>query len=326
MKKFLRGLDILFLARPAVLISVWGFSVFGYYCGSMPDNIFTFTILFGKKYLIAFGWMVLFSLAVGAVYVLNQIADYTVDGKNDGFPLLVKSGIHRSVAFWYAVVLTIIATGCPLIAGHVTLSILALSALILGTVYSFKPVYLSGRPFTDFLTNATGYSIIAFGAGWYLSPVENILRMDFFQAALPYFLLMCGGSISSTLPDIRGDSACGKRTTAVTFGVKGAHLITVAFVMAGGVAAFCIKDLPAFIIAIEFFIVDILYFILQSQKTMEATYKITGGIAMILAGVMFPVLIPAGSVLFGITWLYFRLRFGISYPSLVPVANASNKV
>jgi len=325
MKRFLRVLDILFLARPAVLISVWGFSIFGYWCGCRLSNTFEISILLGKKHIAAFGGMALFSLSVGAVFVFNQIADLDVDAKNEGFPLLVRSGIDRRTAALYALILSCIAIFIPLVMGDSTLALFSFASIVLGILYSFKPAYLSGRPFTDFLANAVGYGVIAFGVGWYLSPEKDILAKAFTRAALPYFLLMCGGSISSTLPDVSGDRAGGKRTTAVVLGIIPAHCLTIVLIIAGGMLAFLDRDLLALIIAVEFLVVDILYFIVRSRKLMEATYKVTGGIAMALAGAIYPLLIPAGLAVFIGTWLYFRFRFGISYPSLVPVIHASDK-
>ena len=325
MRVLAKGFDILFLARPVVLIPVWGFSIFGYWCCSRSSNTFEVSILFGKEHVSAFGGMALFSLSVGAVYVFNQIADYEVDAKNEGFPLLVKSGISKRTAFWYALILCSMAILIPLFTGNVALSLFSVAAVALGTVYSFKPVYLSGRPFTDFLANAAGFGFIAFGVGWYLALEKGIFDITFMGAALPYFLLMCGGSISSTLPDISGDNACGKRTTAVTLGVTAAHGLATLFILGAGIAAFINRDLPALIIAAESLAVDILYFILKTRTIMEASYKVTGGVAMVIAGVVYPLFIPVAAAVFIATWLYFRLRYGISYPSLIPVTNASDQ-
>lgn len=322
MKILARVADIVFLARPVILIPVWGFSIFGYVCGMSNGKPWEFKILFGWKHLAVFGDMLLFSVAVGAVYVFNQIADYEVDARNEGFPLLVKSGIQKESAFWYAVLLSLASIAVPWFRGSMTLALFSAAALVLGLLYSFKPVYLSGRPVTDFLTNAFGFCVIAFGAGYQLS-VEEVINRELIWSALPYFLLMCGGSISSTLPDRSGDLACGKRTTAVVLGLRGAHILTISFVIAGGIVSFYMKDFIAFFISVEFFIVDILYFIRQTRRFMEATYKITGGIAMTLAGVVYPLFIPVAGAVFLLTWLYFRLRYGISYPSLIPVSNVS---
>ena len=325
MKLFIKGFDILFLARPVILIPVWGFSIFGYWYGNRMNDTFELSILLGKEHITALGGMVLFSLSVGAVYVFNQIADYEVDAKNEGFPLLIRSGMSKKVALWYALILSSIAIVIPLITGDTVLSLFSAAAVVLGLLYSFKPVYFSGRPFTDFLANAVGYGFIAFGVGWYLSPAKDIFGIIFVRAALPYFLLMCGGSISSTLPDIAGDKACGKRTTAVVLGTIFAHSIATIGIIIGGMVAYINKDILALIIALVSLIINILFFILKTRAIMEATYKISGGIAMIVAGVVYPLFIPVAAVVFTATWVYFRLRHGISYPSLVPVANESDQ-
>lgn len=326
MKLLVKGVDILFLARPVVLIPVWGFSIFGYWCGNSVDKSFDITLLWGREHIPSFLKMIAFSLSVGSVYVFNQIADFTVDSRNEGFPLLVRGGFDKRIALSYAIVLSIVAMVIPIISGYPYISLFSLAAIVLGILYSFKPFYLSGRPSTDFLANAFGFGIIAFGVGWYLSPQKGALALTYIRAALPYFILMCGASISSTLPDIPGDKACGKRTTAVAVGVIRAHSITMMFIIAGGIIAFMTRDILAFAIAVEFFIIDILYLFVKSRALMEATYKVTGGIAMMLAGAVYPLFIIIAVGVFVVTWLYFRLRYGISYPSLVPVANVSNKL
>lgn len=325
MRLLVKGFDILFLARPVILIPVWGFSIFGYWCCNRLSNAFEVSILLGKEHISAFGGMMLFSLSVGAVYVFNQLADVEVDAKNEGFPLLLRSGISKRTALWYALILSGMAIIIPLFTGNTALSLFSAATVVWGILYSFKPVYLSGRPFTDFLANAVGYGFIAFGVGWYLSPGKDIFGIAFIRAALPYFLLMCGGSISSTLPDISGDKACGKRTTAVALGIIPAHSMATVFIIASGIVAFINRDTLALIIAVESFFVDILYFILKTRSVMEASYKITGGIAMAVAGVVYPLFIPVAAAVFIATWLYFRLRYGVSYPSLIPVTNASNQ-
>jgi len=325
MRLIVRGIDILFLARPIVIIPVWGFSVFGYWCGLSAGRDFTVTLLWSREAFLHFYEMALFSLAVGAVYVLNQIADYEVDARNEGFPLLVKSGIARTTAYGYAGFLGCISIGIPLAALNYSLAIFSFCAILLGVIYSFKPVYLSGRIGGDFLTNATGYGIIAFAVGWHFVPERSMLSMLFIKAAAPYFFLMCGGSIGSTLPDVGADSELGKRTTAVVLGISRAHYLATLFVVAGAAAALINRDFIALIMALCALIIDVLYAVIRTKRLMEATYKVGGGIAMLLAGILYPVFIPCALFIFILTWLYFRVRHKISYPSLVPVANVSNR-
>jgi 4-hydroxybenzoate polyprenyltransferase len=317
----LRLVDILFLARPVVLIPVWGFSILGYWTALRAGDLQVSAILFGREFFAVFDEMAVFSLAVAAVYVVNQIADYTVDAANDGFPLMVKARIGAAEASVFAALCAVAAIGVPLLTGEYVLTCLAAAAIVLGIVYSFRPVYLSGRPFADFIANAAGFGIIAFGTGWRLAHGEGLFSYHFFSAALPYILIMCAGSIHSTFPDVPGDRRCGKNTTAVYMGIFPAHLLALFFVLSGGGAALISRDPVAGLIALVFLAIDLLYVFRRTQPCMEATYKISGGFAMVIIGILYPLFIPAAAGVFCFTWIYFRVRFSVSYPSLVPLAH-----
>jgi 4-hydroxybenzoate polyprenyltransferase len=324
MKLILKSIDLLFLARPVVLIPVWGFSIFGYWSGLNIGKPFTMRMLWGREYLSAFFYMVIFSMSVGTVYILNQIADYKVDSENEGFPLLVKGNIRIKAALWYSFFLAAVSLAIPFIAGYKMVSMFSGIAILIGLLYCFRPFYFSGRPFTDFLTNAIGFGIIAFGVGWYLVPGSSIEDTFFVKAALPYFLMMCGGSICSTLPDYPGDKAYGKNTTTVVFGITTALIIAIVFDIAAVTYAFFVKDVIAFLCAVVAFPIYILYSMIKSRMLMEATYKVRGGVGMLLAGAVYPVFIPFAAVTFAGTWLYFRLRHNVFYPSLVPIQHETD--
>ncbi|MBN1129898.1 MAG: UbiA family prenyltransferase, partial [Chitinispirillaceae bacterium] len=162
-----RLLDGFFLLRPVVLIPVWGFALFGYYRGkglsfsgmsaawTMPD---TGPLL----------WIPVFSLSVGCVYVLNQIADIEVDKKNSGLPLLASGIVSRTHATAAIAIAALLSILIPALAGHATIALLSIAAIATGLLYSFKPTFFSGRPVADFLANAAGFGVIAFGCGWHL--------------------------------------------------------------------------------------------------------------------------------------------------------------
>ncbi|HEX7511540.1 MAG TPA: UbiA family prenyltransferase, partial [Chitinivibrionales bacterium] len=198
------------------------------------------------------------------------------------------------------------------------LSIFSAAALLLGVVYSFPPVRFSGRCFLDFLANGTGYGIIAFGAGWYFSGADFV-GFGFWLSALPYFLLMCAGSISSTLPDYDGDKKCGKNTTAVVLGVKSAHVLATSILIAALIAGAVRSDAVAMMCAgcsLPFYV---FYYVKPGRRSMEATYKVGGVLCMVFAAVLVPVAALTALCVGLLTWLYFKLRHHTTYPSLVPV-------
>jgi 4-hydroxybenzoate polyprenyltransferase len=313
---FTRSVDLFFLTRPILLIPVWGFAAFGYFCGH-NGNIRGMIPFWASTPLSVYLMILIFSISVGAVYIVNQLADIEVDKKNGGLPLLASGIVSVRSGKIAAIAVSFLSIIIPLLFSEKTLSILALISIIIGILYSFKPSFFSGRPFFDFLTNAFGYGVIAFGAGWHLSG-QTIVTLKFVYASFPYFLLMCAGSISSTIPDFEGDKDCGKRTTAVFLDKKKAHLLATLLLLTGLSVSIINKDFVAFLCAIAPLPLYVLYIFSQKQIFMESTYKIGGGICVVAAMYSMPLFFFAALIVFLSTWLYFRIRHGVYYPSLLP--------
>ncbi len=310
--------DALFLTRPVLWIPVWGFSVLGLHRRVTMARGGGITILWRATTRPVAAALFLFSAAVGAVYVLNQIADRDTDSRNEGFALLAHgnlSGFGARVAFC---VCAAVAIAGPPALGFPGVAAASVAALAVGVVYSCRPLRLSGKPGADFLTNAAGYALIAFGVGWSLGGQGWGGVKPFVVAAAPYFFMMCGGSISSTIPDVPGDLATGKRTTAVVLGPDRAHLLATVFVAAGLAAAMAAGDLPALVGAAAALPLYVVYVFRKTTMLREATYKVGGGILMLCAAVLYPALAAAAVVVTVATVLYFRLRHGLTYPSLRP--------
>lgn len=306
-----RFILLLFLTRPVVLIPVWGFSLFGFRLASDDTNLFNW--LHRGSFLI----MLIFSLSVAAVYLINQIEDFDVDADNGGFPLLVKSGISKTAVRNFAILLGIISIGAPLLVHHTSISILSGISLFIGILYSCKPTYFTGRPLFDFLSNGLGYGLVAFAAGWILAKGE--ISHELYTSAAPYIFLMFAGSISSTLPDIEGDRAHNKRTTAVVFGTRPAHILSILLLITGTVWGKLNGDPAAFISGMISIPIYFLYLINPTQAIMEATYKVGGGFMMLIIALYYPLFALFASLVGVITLLYFRIVHQVSYPSLKPV-------
>ncbi len=307
--------DLIFLSRPVVLIPVWAFSLLGYV--SSEQGYF----MFGPagEFLSVIFPVFLFSLSVGAVYIVNQIVDYDVDKENSGVPVLIRAGITQKEAGVTAVVLALVS----LLGIWLTLPYLIIwpvLALILGCVYNFRPFYFTGRPFFDFLTNALGFGVVAFGLGWSIRGEGALLSGPLFINAFPYFLLMCAGSINSTLPDMEGDRKEGKVTTAVLLGRRRANLISILLLCAALSLSVLTNDYIAFFCAASALPLYVIYqFVPENTGLMEATYKAGGAVTVVLSGVVFPWILPLYFIAVSLTVIYFRMRFNTVYPSLIPV-------
>lgn len=302
---------LIFLTRPVVLIPVWGFSLFGFRVASGHDELFQWL------HRGSFIMMLVFSLSVAAVYLLNQIEDYDVDSENGGYPLMVRSGISKNMTWGFTIFLALLSVIIPLALNHYVLAALSGFSLLIGYLYSVKPTYFTGRPILDFVSNGIGFGLVAFAAGWSLA--ADVTNVDMFEFALPYVLLMFGGSISSTLPDMSGDEACNKRTTAVVFGAKKAHVLAMIFIVLGVAVGSINRDWAAVAsgaVSIPFYF---WYLIKPSEVAMESCYKVGGAFMMLVIALFYPLFALFAFLVGIITMLYFRIIHQVTYPSLTPV-------
>jgi 4-hydroxybenzoate polyprenyltransferase len=316
---FTRICDLFFSMRPILLIPVWGFSVFGYFRAkniSLLEIPHLWKTISGEVYLS----FLIFSLSVGVVYILNQLADIEVDKKNGGLPLIASGVVSTNEAWFFAGFLSFLSIFIPLLFHQACVSLFAIASIATGVLYSFKPFFFSGRIVFDFLSNAFGYGCIAFGVGWWVAGKE-ILSMEFIVASLPYFLLMCSGSINSTLPDIAGDKAEGKFTTAVVIGERNAHILSTILLIATSVISIITKDTLAMGCSLLSLPIYIGYFFFPNRTMMEATYKIGGALCMLSAFLVMPFILIISGCLFYLTRNYFKIRHKVSYPSMVPSRN-----
>jgi 4-hydroxybenzoate polyprenyltransferase len=197
------------------------------------------------------------------------------------------------------------------------IAIFSIVTICIGAAYSFRPVFFSGRPFFDFLTNALGFGVIAFGMGWHCAG-KKILDPAFLCTAAPYFLLMCAGAISSTIPDIKGDREGLKRTTAVVFGEKNAHRLATLFIIAAALYSLISGDAIASVCSIAAFPLYLLNLLFPRRVFAESAYKIGGAICMVMASCILPQFLLYCGIAVAITWMYFRFRCGVIYPSIIP--------
>jgi 4-hydroxybenzoate polyprenyltransferase len=314
---FPRILDCFFATRPLLLIPVWAFGIFGFFAaqGGIFHRhwpLFSMGIQFHS-----FVWMVVFSCSVSFVFIINQLADIEADKKNNGLPLIARGIVSIKAATITAWCAAIVSLALPLIFCKYTIALLSLFSMAIGAVYSFRPLRLSGRPYFDFVTNAIGFGVIAFGVGWVCGG-KTITDLNFFIDALPYVLLMCAGSISSTLPDIAGDRLDNKMTTAVVLGKRRAHLLATAFILAAAVAAGLDSDIVALICSIVSLQLYLGFIVRPGRLFEEATYKVGGGFMVLMAAAILPIMIPVSLLLYFATSSYFRIRHKMKYPSLVP--------
>jgi len=310
--------DLCMITRPVVLIPVWGFSALGFRAAVADGSSAAFSTCWNVASYHDYVMMLIFSLSVAAVYIVNQIADVEADKKNGGLPLIAAGIVSIRAAYVTMFSCALLSIVLPILYHQPLYSWAAVATLGIGILYSVKPFRLSGRPVVDFVSNAVGYGAIAFAVGW-IAAGKLPFTAEFALAALPYVFLMGAGSISSTIPDIPGDKDDSKRTTAVVFGITRSHCIAMFFLVAAAGFGVVSNDYISVACALLSLPVYVLFLLKRSAIFMEATYKVGGAICMIAAFGALPVFIPVSLFVVVFTMLYFRIRHGVLYPSLVPI-------
>lgn len=311
-------LDFFFLLRPILLIPVWVIFLLGYHRAGG-------TVFNPSHYFLA--GFVTFTLLMGAVYIINQIADIETDRMNKKLFILPEGLV--SVKFAYIEVSFLIAAVFALSFYFQPIyRLFLLISLILGFFYSVRPFKFKSRPFLDLLSNASGHGFLAFSIGW-LSFRE--FSFDTFVYSIPYFFAVGGVFLLCTVIDIRGDIKTGQRTTGVHLGERVTMLLALFMIILSVISSALIKDficLPVAAISTFFFI------LLYASRRSIAVHKEDVGdtvrerrfllftsslpvyLLTLVCCVIYQWFFVILVLLVLLTRFYFKRRFNIVYPKV----------
>jgi len=312
-------LDYLAVIRPTLLFPVWTLLLLGYYrgqvfSGALSSNLHLFGLpIILKPSLEIVETILLFSMLMGAVYIINQITDAPTDNVNRKLYLVAQGFVDVKVLI---IETTLLAIGAIVLGiywfGNVLLylSLIVLS-IILGWIYSVPPVRLKGRPVLDLFANATGYGTVAFSLGWISG--TNFSDSTLLNS-LPYLLCVGATFINTTLPDIEGDKANEDITTGVFLGVKRATALSVILLIFAILSSIFLKDFIALVATS----LSLPFFVYAAIKPKINVILMTNKIGILILSLVICLFIPCYFLLLvGTTIavkLYYSVRFGIKYP------------
>ncbi len=298
--------DSLFLIRPTLLLPVWTLLFWG---TTLHRPNAWGMVGFPRAFWLA---LVSYSLLMGAIYVVNQIFDVETDRINQKLFLLSDGYLSLRHAWMEAILLV----GVSLMLGWslgTAYRWLWVFSLVLGVLYSVPPFVWKGRPFLDLLSNAVGYGGINVLVGWVsLHPWQPGL----IPRTLPLVSAVGAVFLLTTIPDIPGDRAAGKRSTGVWLGARKTALLatvmlwlTVLFAARYGdlwVLSVAALSLPLFVAAV----------VEGGDRWVKLAYRAAGGLFGIATALRFPIFLLLGGLTFLALRLYYQRRFGLTYPSL----------
>ena len=300
--------DYFFILRPLILIPAWNFLLIGSYLANRQGR-FTFDIALG---------MIIYTCVMGGVYILNQIMDIETDRLNKKLFLLSGNYISTRAAYIEMVILWSIAILISLEFGIVFLIFIAIS-IAMGILYSLPPVKLKGKPILDTLANGIGYGMVNFAIGWLLVREFN---WGMFLRFLPYFLSISAVFINTTVVDIEGDRKTNEITTGVFFGARLSFIISTVIMAAAIVNAYVQRDYICLVpatLSFPLFVYAAGYVMIKGRidrRAAIASFRLPGLIFTLITALLYPFyFLILGLVLIGLR-VYYKRRFGITYPTL----------
>jgi 4-hydroxybenzoate polyprenyltransferase len=304
-----RAVDYIFLLRPMILIPVWTFFLLGARHGAKAASAALDPLRFGAGILS-------FTSLIGAVYIVNQIADRRADLAANKLFLIPRGIVSLRAAWIEAAALSAASFAISLVLLPAPFTWILAASLALGAAYSLEPVRLKRRPALDVIANAAGNGVLNTLAGW----VAAGAPLDGWRVLVPYPFAVASVHLATTLADVEADSRMGFRTSGVALGISRGLFCSTALMGGAAIAAYLtgnVAALAASILSLPFFLIPVRS-ITGPSKNADALIPVKTAtlVFSVAAGVLFPPYLPFLAVVIILTRLYYARRFGMSYPSL----------
>ncbi len=174
--------------------------------------------------------LIAFSLAISAIFILNQYFDQENDKANNlKKDLPMASG---EVSPRVGLTLFFVFTAVSLTSAFLTdfsVFLLLVVLMLLGIGYSTPPVCFKSRPGLDVIICGIGAGVLPFFIGVQTAPLLTLQfefpwmvrrYQDALLTALPIFLIQCAGQIYQVVGDYKADVSAKITTFAVKYGQK----------------------------------------------------------------------------------------------------------
>lgn len=211
----IRFADLLFLARPTLFFVNWIVLILGHTRGSGPARPGGLALL-----------MVQYACISGAAVVVNQLRDRHTDRENGKLPTLERGLVSPRAATVFAALLLLAGIGVAVPLGWLQGLLSLVFFLLAGLVYNLPPLATKDRPWAGMATLAPATSLLYLQAA--LAAGATGWRDPLLQS-LPIVSACLGVGLVTTLPDLAGDRASGKRTFPVCYGPGPTWLLAQAF-------------------------------------------------------------------------------------------------
>lgn len=311
----IKSLDYVYVTRPMLFFPGWSTLLAGYLVTTRQTAVW--------QHIFQGDWqprwwdpsvvlcLLAFMLAMGGSFILNQLQDVDSDRENKKLFLIGEEHIPVRAAWTESLLLIATSLIAGFLLNKTILMLLVLFVLITGYLYNYPPFQYKNTTIPGFILNIL-MGWIAFALGWALL---RPLNWEFIRLSLPYLFLNSGLYLLTTLPDIQGDRAVGKKTFAVRFGFQVTVLTAELLFLASLIVAFLNRD--QLILGIDLLSLP-WFFALFVRRNLPAAIKAIK-MAIFFFSLVICVKFPPYFLLmvsvFYLTRIYYRKRFHFDYPN-----------
>ncbi len=311
-KKTIKYFDYFFVLRPTLFFPVWTLSLAGLWAQSRFGSHNSIAFRFEYFHLTNFLLLALFTMLMGAVFLINQIEDVESDKLNNKLFLIANGDISIRKAYIETVLLIVVPIIIVIWKRPELAFLMAISFIIMGWMYSCRPIVLKDKPIGGILPNFFGGYLI-FIYGWM---IKGDAGMEMVYYATPYVLGMIGVYFLTTVPDIEGDKGANKITVAVKYGADKIIMAGLIMDTLAIIAGFLTRDVIILIPTILIFPFFVKSAMTRSSKIVLTTNKFAALFLSLVICFHYPLYLVLLVFLYFFSKWYYRQRFNITYPSL----------
>lgn len=253
-----------------------------------------------------------YTALISILYILNQIADRKSDAINQKH-LLIAEGLISLSYVYIELVLLMIITLIFLINLPLSIILFMFISFIFGIIYSFPPFKFKAIPIVDFLINGIGYGLVNFSIGWL---TVNHFSNQTIISSLPYLFAVSAIFVNTTILDIEGDKKCGYLTTGVLLGNKKAARLGLILIIICLLISVSTKDYVCLIPALASSPLFLVAALNGDDKYVKLSIRIGGPLLILIVGILFPYFLALSFLIFIFLRIYYKKKFGITYPGL----------
>jgi 4-hydroxybenzoate polyprenyltransferase len=302
----MKALDFIFAARPLLHLPIWSvYLVSLHYHNRLSGASFS-----------RFDLLILACLSLlfaGAAY-LNQLYDQESDRINDKIGFLQRGFVTPSQLWKAFMIVSILPLAIAPFLSPVTLTVFA-QLFILAWIYSAPPLRLKDRPIGGLLANAWSIGFLVSIAA---APVLTLTNAGYAQWYNPLYFFFCVGGtyVLTTIADRVGDAAAQKLTLAVRLGRGGSLAVAALLFVGATLVAYKADNLVLAYLGMVALALTIAAVSHRSERSVLLAAKLPILLLTLLAGCYFPGYAVFVVALLVGTRVYYRRRFGVTYPKL----------